>query len=135
MVLQPVKGLPLHKLLQMVGNFNAEFTKILAVQIGLILRELHGNGFIYRDVKASNFMVDEKGRATLIDLGHAKRIQQERTYTICGTTHSMPPEIYEGKGYSYEFDYYGFGVLIFEMLTGRAPFGYGNSNPNILEGT
>jgi serine/threonine protein kinase len=52
---------------------------------------LHGSGFIYRDVKASNFMVDEKGRVTMIDLGHAKRIQRERTYTICGTTHSMPP--------------------------------------------
>jgi protein kinase A len=58
-------------------------------------------------------MVDEKGRVTMIDLGHSKRIDRDRTYTICGTTHSMPPEIYEEKGYSYEFDHYGFGILIF----------------------
>ncbi len=86
-----MKGLPLHKLLQMVGNLNPVFTKIIVTQIGLILKDFHDNGFIYRDVKASNFMVNEKGRVTMIDLGHAKRINRERTYTICGTVHSMPP--------------------------------------------
>ncbi len=46
-------------------------------------------------------MIDQKGKITLIDLGHAKKIGQNKTYTICGTTHSMPPDIYEGQGYSY----------------------------------
>lgn len=94
MILEPVKGLPLHKLLQMVGNFNSRFTRIIAVQVGLILRELHQNGFLYRDTKASNFMMDQKGKITLIDLGHAKKIDKNRAYTVCGTVHSMPPEIY-----------------------------------------
>jgi serine/threonine protein kinase len=40
-VLEPVKGLPLHKLLQMVGSFSAEFTAILVTQIGLILQYFH----------------------------------------------------------------------------------------------
>ena len=132
MVLEPVKGLPLHKLLKMVGNFSANFTRIVVSQIGLILRDMHSHGFVYRDIKASNFMVDDKGRVTLIDLGHTKQIAKERTYTICGTTHSIPPEVYEQKGYSYEFDYYGFGVLVYELLVGRAPFGYGNTNPGII---
>lgn len=69
----------------------------------------------------------------MIDLGHAKKIDRDRTYTICGTVHSIPPEVYEEKGYSYEFDYYGFGILIYELLTAKAPFGYGNTNPNIIE--
>lgn len=46
----------------------------------------------------------------------------------------MPPEIYSSQGYSYEFDYYGYGILLYELLVGTAPFGYGNSNPNIIEG-
>lgn len=77
-------------------------------------------------------MVSAQGRVTLIDLGHAKRIGKDRTFTICGTTHSMPPEIYSAQGYSYEFDYYGYGILLYELLVGTAPFGYGNSNPSII---
>ena len=70
----------------------------------------------------------------MIDLGHAKKLDGGRTFTLCGTIHAMPPDIYEEKGYSYEFDYYGFGVLLYELLTGRAPFGYHNTNPNIVQG-
>lgn len=94
MVLEPVKGLPLHKLLQMTSTLSPEFTKIIVTQVGLILKNFHDNGFIYRDIKASNFMVDEKGRVTMIDLGHSKKISRDRTFTICGTTHAMPLEIY-----------------------------------------
>ena len=94
MVLDLVRGLPLHKLLKMTEKFNEEFTKLVIIQIGLIMRDFHQEGFIYRDIKASNFMIDQKGRVTMIDLGHAKKIDRERTFTICGTTHSMPPEIY-----------------------------------------
>ena len=91
MILQPIEGLPLHKIIQMVGNLNADFTRIIVSQVGLILKQLHENGFIYRDVKASNFMIDQRGKVTMIDLGHTKKIGKDRTYTICGTTHSMPP--------------------------------------------
>lgn len=35
-------------------------------------------------------MIDQRGKVTMIDLGHAKKIGKDRTYTICGTTHSMP---------------------------------------------
>lgn len=39
-------------------------------------------------------MVNIKGKMKMIDLGKCKRIKKERTYTICGTTHAMPPDIY-----------------------------------------
>ena len=89
--MEPVKGLPLHKLLQMAGPINPVLTKVIISQIGLILREYHANGYLYRDIKASNFMMDDKGKVTMIDLGHTKKIERERTYTLCGTLHSMPP--------------------------------------------
>ena len=47
----------------------------------------------------------------------------------------MPPDIYKKNGYSYEFDYYSFGVLVYELLVGTSPFGYGGSNKVILDGT
>lgn len=52
----------------------------------------------------------------MIDLGKAKRIGKERTNTICGTLHAIPPEVLFGGGsysYAYELDYYEFGVLLF----------------------
>jgi serine/threonine protein kinase len=58
MVLDLVRGLPLHKLLKMTEKFNEEFTKLVIIQIGLIMRDFHQEGFIYRDIKASNFMID-----------------------------------------------------------------------------
>lgn len=70
----------------------------------------------------------------MIDLGLAKRVNKERTLTICGTLHAIPPEVLFGGGncwYAYEFDYYQLGVLMYEMIVGRPPFGYENVNPNI----
>jgi len=56
---------------------------------------MHHEGYIYRDIKASNFMLNKEGKVIMIDLGKAKLIRKERTYTICGTTHAMPPDIYK----------------------------------------
>jgi serine/threonine protein kinase len=46
-------------------------------------------------------MINEQGRVTILDFGHTKKIDGGKTFSICGTTHSMPPEIYESNGYSY----------------------------------
>ena len=43
MVLEPVMGLPLHKLLQMTGKLNSSFARLIIVQVGLILKDLHAN--------------------------------------------------------------------------------------------
>ncbi len=74
MLLELVEGLPLHKLLQMVGAFNEDFTRLIVTQVGLIMLEFHKNGYIYRDIKASNFMINSKGKVTMIDLGKAKHL-------------------------------------------------------------
>lgn len=118
----------------MIGKFKPEFVALVIVQLIWILEEFHGEGYIYRDIKASNFIVNRLGKVTMVDLGLAKKIKQERTKTICGTLHAIPPEVLLGGGsyeYSYEFDYYQLGVLLFELLVGRPPFGYENTNANI----
>jgi serine/threonine protein kinase len=124
--------------MQMAGKFHDVFCSMLMTQVCWILQELHDEGWIYRDIKASNFMLEVNGKLKLIDLGLAKRIGKKRTYTVCGTVHSMPPEVLLGtskEGYSYEFDYYGLGVLIYELTVGVPPFGYHTTNSNIKQGT
>jgi serine/threonine protein kinase len=108
----------------MTGSFNEDFTRLIVTQVGLIINQFHKEGYIYRDIKASNFMINQNGKISMIDLGKAKLLNNQKTFTICGTTHSMPPEVFEGKGYSFSFDYYSFGILIYELLTGSVPFGY-----------
>ena len=131
--LEAVQGLPVHKLLQMAGPLNESMANLICIQVALIMRDFHKAGYIYRDIKASNFMMNSNGQVKMIDLGHSKKINRERTFTICGTRHAMPPDIYENKGYSYEFDYYSYGILIYELLTGKSPFGYQTSNPTVKE--
>ncbi len=104
-------------------------------KLALILEYIHSKGYVYRDIKASNIIVDKEGRIKLLDLGLAKKINKERfssfkgikllnlwdrTKSFCGTIHAMAPEIIQDndEGYSYEVDYYAFGILLFELVTG-----------------
>ena len=113
MLLKPVEGLPLHKMLQMTGPFTPIFTRLIISQVGMIMNSFHKQGYVYRDIKASNFMIGCKGQVTMIDLGKAKYVPGGWTFTVCGTAHSMAPEVYDGQGYGKAVDYYAFGVLIY----------------------
>lgn len=65
---------------------------------------MHKEGWIYRDLKASNVIINEKGKAKLVDLGFCKFIEKERTHSFCGTKHMMAPEFFdnlEKNGYYY----------------------------------
>ena len=77
--------------MQMSGKFHDVFCSMLMAQVCWILQELHEAGWVYRDLKASNLMLNINGKLKLIDLGLAKYIGKKRTYTVCGTVHSMPP--------------------------------------------
>ncbi len=69
-------------------------------------------------------MVDQKGYLKLIDFGFAKVLNKNKTFTLCGTPEYIAPEILNQSqhGYGKEADLWGFGVLLFEMMTGSTPF-------------
>ena len=95
-------------------------------QIILIMEHLHKNKIIYRDLKPENLMLDEDGYLNLVDFGTAKKLTIEHRYktmTIIGTPHYMAPEIITGKGYSFAADWWSIGVLLYEMISGKLPFG------------
>ena len=66
-------------------------------------------------------MIADDGYLKLIDYGFAK-VVKKRTYTICGTPEYIAPEILLNKGHSKPVDWWTFGVLIYEMHAGHAPF-------------
>lgn len=76
---------------------------------------------MYRDLKPENIMIGDDGYLKLIDYGFAKKVLK-RTYTICGTPEYIAPEILLNKGHSKPVDWWTFGILIYEMHAGHAPF-------------
>ena len=89
--------------------------------IASVFEYLHSKEIVYRDLKPENIMIADDGYLKLIDYGFAKIVTQ-RTYTICGTPEYIAPEILLNKGHGKPVDWWTFGILIYEMHAGHAPF-------------
>merc|ERR1712072_909246 len=98
----------------------------------LTLEELHRppHNTIYRDLKPENILVSKDGHCKLVDFGLAKKLGPSgRTKTNCGTLIYQGPEILLAKDYTYSVDYWALGVLLFELLCRKVPWGDGKENP------
>jgi serine/threonine protein kinase len=96
-----------------------------AVQIGEALQEAHSKGIVHRDIKADNIMVTSKGQVKVMDFGLAKikgSLKITKTSSTLGTLGYMAPEQIQGGEVDARSDIFAFGVVLFEMITGRLPF-------------
>jgi len=95
-------------------------------QVGDALDYAHSQGLIHRDVKPSNILLDERGNCLLTDFGIAKiyegATQLTGTGSIIGTPTYMSPEQGRGEKVDARSDLYSLGVVLYEMVTGRAPY-------------
>ncbi|KAM5195004.1 ribosomal protein S6 kinase alpha-6 isoform 2-T3 [Hipposideros larvatus] len=105
-------------------RFPEEDGKFYIAEIALALDHLHQLGIVYRDLKPENILIDEMGHIKLTDFGLCKESvdKKNKAYSFCGTLEYMAPEVVDKKGHSQSADWWSYGIVMFEMLTGSVPF-------------
>jgi serine/threonine-protein kinase len=117
---------------------NLELALRLGAEIADGLTEAHAKGLVHRDLKPENVIVTTAGHAKILDFGLARMLWTEPTAeggreseglsaltqagALVGTVHAMSPEQASGRPVDHRSDLFALGGLLYEMLTGRAPF-------------
>lgn len=131
---------------QVIKGIAIEPTRLLeyAIQAADAIDTAHRAGIIHRDIKSSNIFVDEQGRVRLLDFGLAKLIEEPpaptrigesedlttdfvvelhtSTGSVVGTSQFMSPEQSRGERIDERSDIFSFGIILYEMATGKPPF-------------
>lgn len=107
-------------------SFPPAVAKFYATEIFCAIEHIQSLGYVYRDLKPENMLLDVDGHVKLIDFGFARKCEVgERMHTVCGTPGYLSPEQLDGKftnGYTNIVDWWSYGILVFELLTGYTPF-------------
>lgn len=102
--------------------FTEQRAKIYLCEILLALEELHKQDIIYRDLKPDNIVLDSDGHVMLTDFGLSKEGINDMTQSFCGSLAYLAPEMIRRQGHGKAVDWYLFGVLFYEMVTGFPPY-------------
>ncbi|NXN55241.1 PKN2 kinase, partial [Rynchops niger] len=104
--------------------FPEHMARFYAACVVLGLQFLHEKKIVYRDLKLDNLLLDAEGFVKIADFGLCKEGIGfgDRTNTFCGTPEFLAPEVLTDISYTRAVDWWGLGVLIYEMLVGESPF-------------
>ncbi|XP_049806715.1 cGMP-dependent protein kinase, isozyme 1-like isoform X1 [Schistocerca nitens] len=122
-LMEPCLGGDVFSLLQRRHLFDEKTARFMTACVVEALDYLHTRGFIYRDLKPENLLLDSKGYIKMVDFGFAKEVGPGgKTWTFAGTPEYVAPEIILNLGHNRAVDYWALGIFMHELLTGRPPF-------------
>lgn len=128
-IMEHVEGQSLKSLIKR-EKLNKDGAVFFAAQTLLALQYLHSLDIVHRNVHPQNIIIDSEKYIKLTNFSSAKHLKNQRTYTTCGSAEYLAPEIINDAGQGQEVDWWAFGILIYEMLTGADPF-Y-NNDPMVM---
>ena len=124
-VMELVNGKTLKDVITFNGNLGYVTAIKIALQIAKALDCAHKNNIIHRDIKPQNILITENGDVKVTDFGIAKSTDSTtitNTTSIIGSAHYLSPEQAKGTYIDCRADIYSFGVVLYEMVTGKLPF-------------
>src|SRR4051794_6006862 len=124
-VFEYVEGETLKERIRRQGRLPVSEAVAYAIEIGRALESAHLNKLVHRDVKPQNVLIDPDGRAKVTDFGIARSLEAQgltATGRVLGTTDYVSPEQALGHEVTGQSDIYSLGIVLYEMLTGEAPF-------------
>jgi TolB-like protein/Tfp pilus assembly protein PilF/predicted Ser/Thr protein kinase len=123
-VMEYIDGIELKDKIK-TGAIPIEETINLAIQIAEGLEAAHKKGVVHRDIKSSNIMITNDGKVKIMDFGLAKikgGAQLTKIGSTVGTVAYMSPEQAQGEEVDHRTDIWSFGIVLYEMITGKLPF-------------
>ena len=124
-VMALVPGQTMKEIIRAEGPFHPDDVAELLVQVASALDYAHERGYVHRDVKPQNILVDTRGQAFVADFGIAKSVFDSSLTEVgagLGSVEYLSPEQANGLMATPASDVYSLAVVAFEMLTGRLPF-------------
>lgn len=133
-VMEYLSGGDLMHWIQKKRVFTREVSTFYAAEIYSGLKFLHKRKIVYRDLKLDNVLLDNEGHCRIADFGMCRENVSEnnKCHTFCGTPEYLAPEIIRRDLYTFSVDWWSYGVLVYEMLTGNSPF-HGDPVENLYE--
>ncbi|MFC8101584.1 serine/threonine-protein kinase [Streptomyces sp. NPDC057363] len=133
LVMDLIDGPDLHRYLRENGPLTPVAAALLTAQVADALAASHADGVVHRDLKPANVLLKQTGgemHPMLTDFGIARLADSPgltRTHEFVGTPAYVAPESAEGRPQTSAVDVYGAGILLYELVTGRPPFGGGSA--------